>query len=314
MTKPHAYDIKRIEMKDPEYLSEVPEHLRNQDLPGFPSTILLVGRPGSGKTNVLMNLLTQPTFWYKFFDKIFLCGPTVKNDKLYQTITVPEEQIVTNQEEFLPKLEEWIAQQTEEVKRDAAKAPKCLFVFEDITSFYHTLQTKPAFSRCFNQIRHLKSSAVAMVHKLKAFNRTCRMCAQHILAWPVNQSEVVQLYEDYGPVNMDKKQFAKMFDYATEPTPECPKPFLYINMMVPERNRFRRNFTEILHVKDFQPPKKKRTGVKDYENRDSWRENNYERYVSSRKNNKDSFVYTRLFLLFSFFFSFFVYIDSVFML
>ncbi len=122
MAKPHAYDIKRIEMKDPEYLSEVPEHLRNQDLPGFPSTILLVGRPGSGKTNVLMNLLTQPTFWYKFFDKIYLCGPTVKNDKFYQSIKVPEEQIVTKQEEFLPKLEEWIDQQTEEVKRDAAKS------------------------------------------------------------------------------------------------------------------------------------------------------------------------------------------------
>jgi septin family protein len=100
-SQPHAYDIKRIEMKDPEYISEVPEHLRNQDIPGFPSTILLVGRPGSGKTNVL-NLLLSKQFWYGFFDKIYLCGPTVKNDKLYQNIKVKEDQIVTNQEDFLP--------------------------------------------------------------------------------------------------------------------------------------------------------------------------------------------------------------------
>jgi hypothetical protein len=262
--KPHAFDIKRIDIKDPEYISETPEHLRSQDFPGFPSVTLFVGRPGSGKTNVLMNLLLGKNFWFGFFDKIYLCGPTIENDKLYQNIDVPKDQIVTNQEEFLPKLEEWIEQQTQEVKRDPAKAPKCLFVFEDITSFYDTLQRTPAFTRCFNQIRHLKSSAVAMVHKLKAFNRTARMCAGHILAWPVNQTEVVQLYDDYGPVSMDKKQFSKMFDYATEEDVDSKKPFLYINMTVPERNRFRRNFTEILHVKDFsKQPKNQRTGVKD---------------------------------------------------
>jgi hypothetical protein len=171
------------------------------------------------------------------------------------------------------------------MKRDPSNAPKCLFVFEDITSFYHTLQSKPAFSRCFNQIRHLKSTAIAMVHKFKSFNRTCRMCAQHILAWPVNQSDVVQLYEEYGPVNMNKKQFGMMFEYATEPTEDCKKPFLYINMMAPEKNRFRRCFREILHVKDFDPKKKRgqaRVGVKDSANRESWKERNRDRYLSSR--------------------------------
>lgn len=285
--KPHAYAIKRIDVKDPEYISEVPEHLRNQDLPGFPSTTLFVGRPGSGKTNALMNLLMGKNFWFGFYDKIYLCGPTVENDKLYQNINVSKEQIVTKQEDFLPKLEEWVEQQTQNVKRDPANAPKCLFIFEDITSFYHTLQAKPVFTRCFNQIRHLKSSAVAMVHKLKAFNRTCRMCAQHILAWPVNQSEVVQLYEDYGPVNMDKKQFAKMFDYATEPTEDCKKPFLYINMMVPEKQRFRRNFTEILHVKDFDPKKKQRVGVKDMgQRKESVLEQNRARYLEKLRQDR----------------------------
>ena len=108
------------------------------------------------------------------------------------------------------------------------------------------------------------------------------MSAQHILAWPVNQTEVVQLYEDYGPVGMDKKQFAKMFDYATEPTEDCKKPFLYINMMVPEKDRFRRNFTEILRVKPDEGRGKVRKGVKEREG-GSWRDRVYDRYVSDRK-------------------------------
>src|SRR4051794_34153305 len=103
--KTHAYDIKRIASADPEYISEVP-NLRNKRLPCFPSTILFVGRPDSGKTNVLMNLLLGEQFWFGFYDKIYFCGPTVKNDKLYQNVKVSEEQIVTNQEDFLPKLED----------------------------------------------------------------------------------------------------------------------------------------------------------------------------------------------------------------
>ena len=79
-------------MKDPEYISETPEHLRNQDIPGFPSTILLVGRPGSGKTNVLMNLLLNKQFWFGFYDKVYLCGPTIENDKLYKNIKVKDGQ------------------------------------------------------------------------------------------------------------------------------------------------------------------------------------------------------------------------------
>ena len=89
-----------------------------------------------------MNLLLSEQFWFGFYDKVYLCGPTIENDKLYKNIKVKDDQKVTKQEEFLPKLEEWIETQTQEVKRDPTNAPKCLFVFEDITS-YHTLQNKP---------------------------------------------------------------------------------------------------------------------------------------------------------------------------
>lgn len=246
-TKKHPLLIDRVAVEDPEYISEVPERMRNIDFPGFPSCSVFLGKPGSGKTNTFIYMLKSPLMWNKFFDKVYLLGPTVTSDKLYKQIQgVPEDNIVDDQENFIPKLEEWLSEQKQEVDRDPAAAPKCLFVFEDVTSFYDQLQRQPAFARCYTQVRHLKGSSVAMVHKYKAFNRTARMSTQHILAWQCNKTEIKQLYEDFGPSNLSLKEWFALVRYCHEPTEDDPKPFLYINTLVPEKVRYRKGFYEIL--------------------------------------------------------------------
>jgi len=82
-TPGHPYDIKVIPLEDPEYKSETPAHLQNKDIPGFPTTVLCVGGPGSGKSNLFGNFLLG--HWKGFFDKVYLFGPTVKSDKMTKT-------------------------------------------------------------------------------------------------------------------------------------------------------------------------------------------------------------------------------------
>src|SRR5579872_2759565 len=84
--KKHAFQLQKMKIKDPEYMSEVPIRLQNKFIPGFPTTCVAVGEPGSGKTNLLMNLLTRDDMWKGFFDRIYLLGPTVKSDKLYENL------------------------------------------------------------------------------------------------------------------------------------------------------------------------------------------------------------------------------------
>jgi hypothetical protein len=246
----HPLYVPRIPVKDPEFMSEVPERLKNKDFPGFPSTSVFVGMPGSGKTNTFIHMLTSPLFWNKFFDKIYLFGPTVKSDQLYEIIKVPDEQIVADQNEFLPKLKEALDQQQAMMESSKSEAPKLLFVFEDITSYYDKIQKKPEFARCYTQVRHLKGCSVSMVHKYKAFNRTARMSTQHILVWKCNKTEIKQLYEDFGPTSLTEKEWFDLVRYCHEPTEDCDKPFLYINMFAPEKTRFRKCFTEILELED----------------------------------------------------------------
>lgn len=256
----HRFQLKRMEIKDPEYMSEVPIHLQNDYIPGFPTTCMAVGEPGSGKTNLLINLLTREDMWKGFFDRIYLLGPTINSDKLYQHLKIPKSQIVTDQKQFIPKLVEWTNQQIDEVERDPEKAPKCLFIFEDITSYYHTAQSSPDFTKCFNAIRHHKATAYANIHKVKALQRTARMSCRHIMVFPVNKTEIFQIYEDYGPKMLTKWDFFEMCKDAWKPDELSKKPFLYINKCVKEEEKkFRKCFTHILPVDQYvgrgKPPK-----------------------------------------------------------
>lgn len=246
----HPLAIGKVEVEDSDYVSETPERLRNKDFPGFPSCSVFLGKPGSGKTNTFIYMLKSPLFWNKFFDKIYLMGPTTQSDKMYKQIKVPEDQVCSDQDLFIPRLEEWVEEQKAEVDSDPKGAPKCLFVFEDITSYFDHVQKTPAFGRCYTQIRHLKSSAVAMVHKYKKFNTTARAASRHLLIWECNKSEQKQIYEDYGPSSLTLNEWYGLMRYCHEPTEQDPKPFLYINTMVPEKIRFRKGFYEILKLND----------------------------------------------------------------
>lgn len=244
----HPFKIERVAVSDPEYMSEVPERMKNKDFPGFPSCSVFVGMPGSGKSNCFMYMMLNPQFWFKFFDEIYLFGPTVKSDKLYELIKVPEDHICSDSKKMLEKLDEILEKQQKAVEGDKKEAMKVLCVFEDLTSFFHKVQSKPEFQRWYTQFRHLKGTAVSMVHKYKAFNRTARMCTQHILVWECNKTEIKQLYEDFGPPCLDENEWFDMVGYALTPTEDEPKPFFYINMTQPTPVRFRRCFTQILHL------------------------------------------------------------------
>ncbi len=247
----HPFELQRIPLENPEYMNEVPERLQNKDIPGFPSTVAAVGPPGSGKTNVLMNLLTSFTFWRGFFDVIYALGPTVNSDKLYKAIDIPKNQKVVEEAEFMPKLVEWTTKQIKSVESNPDTAKKALFIFEDFTSYRHSIQNDPQFLKCFNAIRHHKATSLANIHKLTALERTARQCCMHIMIWPSNKSEVKALYYEYGTNDFTENDFHYICKFAWTPTEDNKKPFLYINRYAPQEDRFRKCFTEIINVKAF---------------------------------------------------------------
>jgi Poxvirus A32 protein len=247
-------EIKGVGSGENDYLDETPVRMQNKLFPGFPTTALFAGPPGSGKTNTLVFMLMSPDFWNGFFDRIYGMGPTLGSDSLYKRLDIPDEQICTDAKKFVKFVTDTVSEQQTEVEANKKEAKKTLWIFEDLTSFFHKIQHKEDFIRCFCQIRHLKGTAVAVVHKYKSFNRTCRNCCRHILIWQPLITEIKQLYEDFGPPNMPIKEWTRMVQYASSPTEEDPHTFFYINMKAPIQHRYRKKFTEILQIPTSIPP------------------------------------------------------------
>lgn len=193
-------------------------------------------------------MLRNKNMWNGFFNKIYLFGPTIKNDKLYKTIKIPDGQKSWETDHLIDDLKGILDEQDAKIQSDPKSAPKLLIAFEDITSVYHKVQQKPEFMRCYVQIRHLKATSVAMVHKYKGLERTSRLASQNLMIWPVSNTEIKQIYEDHGPRGVTLDEFCQMMDYAHTKRSEHEKPFFYINKFQPVERRFRRNFTEVLRL------------------------------------------------------------------
>jgi len=246
--QPHPYAISKIEPPGADKKEKVPEHLKGEIFPGFPTTTVMVGQPGSGKTNLLISMLSGERFYKGFFDKVYLFGLTCKSDDLYKAISVPKDQIITEAKDIVPRLATIINEQQEAVENDWNSAEKLLFIFEDMTSLFARVQQSEEFVRCYTQIRHLKGSSIAMVHKYKAFNRTCRMASLHLICFKVNHTDIVQLHDDFGSSYVTLNEFMEIADFALKKESKEDHPFFYINLQAPEEDRFRRNFTTILRI------------------------------------------------------------------
>ena len=61
------------------------------------------------------------------------------------------DQIITDVNEFLPRLKELLQDQQAAVEADWNSAPKILFVFEDLTSLFNKVQGSMEFIRCYTQ-------------------------------------------------------------------------------------------------------------------------------------------------------------------
>ena len=66
--------------------------MKNGLLPRFPFSMMISGRSGSGKTNLLMNLLSRREFLQNYFHYIIVYSPTAgEYDDSYKSLGLPKE-------------------------------------------------------------------------------------------------------------------------------------------------------------------------------------------------------------------------------
>ena len=185
-----------------------PKKYRNchKDMIQFPSSVLIVGKSGSGKTNILMSLLTV----YSCYDKIYLVTPHLDQPK-YQTLI-----------KFYEKVEEKTGEEILEVFETIEEAPtaedmdtelqNCI-VFDDVIMS----KDLSVVENWFVKNRHSNTSVYFLTQSYtKKTPIVVRQNANyHIFLKTPSRKNQSLIYQELG-YNTTKERFVEMFNDATD--------------------------------------------------------------------------------------------------
>jgi len=206
-----------------------------------PYRCYLVGASGSGKTNLLLNLLTREGFYKNWFDKIFVVSPTAcKLDESYQSLERETKYTEGKDLLYFPCKKEVLAQILK-IQEDTKKKDKVLVILDDIVSYgkfcrSNELLQFAVMSRHYNVSMFILSQAFYLIPK------PVRLNMSWIVYFKGSNRELTTIVEEYCPAGMDDREFKKRINAATEE----PYSFLYIDLNTPLHGRiprYRKNLT-----------------------------------------------------------------------
>jgi len=219
-------------------------------IPKFPSSVCLSGRSGSGKTNLLLNMLTREDMLKDYYHYILVFSPTAgKYDDSYRALNIPEENFI---EEFdAETFENIIKARKDLIDQKGIKwvSQKCrvAIILDDVIANRDFLQSSTAL-KLFSLLRHYLCSIYIMIQSYTKLPRALRLNCNATYIFPASQSEVEVLKDEVTPAGLTKKQFEKVIDYATSE----PYNFLAINNHAKPKERFRKNLDEIINLEDYK--------------------------------------------------------------
>lgn len=241
----------KIEVLDTEK-SKIPQRgcVKAGVLPKFPSSVLFCGRSGSGKTNLLLNILTRKELLGNYYHTIIVFSPTAnKYDDTYKSLKIPEENFI---EDFTSESFENLIKVRKDLIQDkgiewTAKHSRVLIVLDDIIANRDFLQSNTAL-KLFALLRHYLCSIFILIQSYTKVPRALRLNCNCTFIFPASQSEVEILKDEVTPAGLTKKQFEKVIEYATSE----PYNFLSINNHAKPKQRFRKNLDEIIDLQKFK--------------------------------------------------------------
>jgi hypothetical protein len=226
--------IKEIKIKGEKKVKQCPM-AKVKAIPSHPHRSYIVGCSGSGKTNLLLNLLTRDGFYKDWYDLIIVISPTSLNlDKSYEELE--KETKYKNGKDLLyfePDVE--VLKTILEMQEETEKEKKVLVILDDFVSYKkftnsHELLRFAIMSRHYNISMMLLSQCYYLVPKSVRLN----MSACYYFRG--NMQETETMAEMYCPSGMRKKDFIQLIEKATEE----PYSFIHINTHIPLHDKIPR--------------------------------------------------------------------------
>lgn len=155
--------------------------------------MMVVGRPGSGKTTMIINQLTDKGgMFYKKYNKIFIFSPSLNT--IQKQIHLPPEQIIN---EFdIKKLYEIIEKQKEEIEEDSdEELTQVLLIFDDMLADLSKDTSKELMKIIYNR-RHLGLSIIMTTQVLNKIKASMRKAFSDIVFFNTSNNQEHECFRE----------------------------------------------------------------------------------------------------------------------
>jgi len=205
------------------------------NLPQCPCLILLIGSVRSGKSNLIVNMFCNDSFYKDKFDTVKIVSTTAESDakgkilaKHFDLKTMYNDSII----------DEIIAEQGEYDKKDR---PKMALVLDDVLTRDFSRHNKVSFFS--TRFRHFLDMYLISVQSFRAISGMIRNNATNVIICRLqNAKELEKVIEEYGPMVGGEDNFRKLYFQVHKE----PYQFLYLDL---QHNpaRVLKNFEEVIY-------------------------------------------------------------------
>lgn len=241
-----SYKIKPLDTEK----SGIPQRKAMKDgvIAKYPSSTLISGRSGSGKTCLLLNMLKNEKLYGNFFHCIIVYSPTAgEYDDTYKSLEIPKDNFVQDFDQ--ETLETLIDSRRELIKKKGikwvAKHCRVAIILDDIIANRKFLESQVAL-KLFCLLRHYLCSIFVLVQSYTKLPRSLRLNCNSVYVFPCSQSEIERLIDEVTPAGMKKRDFENVIDYCTNDQFS----FLSINNHAKKGQQVRKNLDEVINLQD----------------------------------------------------------------
>jgi len=207
-----------------------------------PGLTTVIGTTGSGKTNIICNILNNSLMLKNYFDKIYLfcLSPA---DTLKANCDLTDIYMDDDPERIVAILEE---QDNTIKEKGFEKADHVLIILDDIvqsnTFLKHEILNKIAFSGTWSKV-----STIITSQSYVQIPRRIRLNAHAVLLFHgLTETELDRFCDEHASPYLNKRAFRDMIKYALNE----PYSFLFYNRTNPNKKQaYRQGFETILKIK-----------------------------------------------------------------
>lgn len=240
------YDIQPLETNK----NNIPQKAvsKQQIMPKYPFSMVISGASGSGKTQLLLNILSRKDLFGDYFHKIIIFSPTAGNlDDTYKLLKLPKENFIKKFDVSI--LETILSNRKKQIEKEGiekvAKTDRVILIFDDMIAEKSFLDSKESLMM-FTLLRHYLISVCILSQSFKKIPRAIRLNANYLAIFPSLESEIQIMLDEITPSGINKKDFRKIIDYCTKGRYD----FMSINNHADPGKRIRKNLSDIIDLKN----------------------------------------------------------------